>query len=143
MLKYLTLILRIEPYSQELPSYLYQTLSQLPQNSTSHRLFPLPDMSTWPPNSNPAYSPPISPSLSSSISLTDPPMLPPFLERPVLNSKPISTELEELPSPNHSVMNHLMACSIKDNTMAVAVSWKYQQKIITTILFKPVFPSQS
>lgn len=75
-----------------------------------------------------------------------PPLLPPHLEKVLLNAVPIHPEglpkgVEDswlLPVPNHVVLNHLYACSIRDGVMAVAGTSRYRNKYITTIFYKPV-----
>ncbi|PVU99131.1 hypothetical protein BB559_000993 [Furculomyces boomerangus] len=54
----------------------------------------------------------------------DPPLLPPHLNQVLLNSADLKDDgLSTLPVPNHVVLNHLYACSIKDNVMAVSISY--------------------
>lgn len=84
-------------------------------------------------------------SASSETSIR-PPLLPPHLEKVLLNAAPILPEglpkgAEDawlLPVPNHVVLNHLYACSIRDGVMAVAGTSRYRNKYITTIFYKPV-----
>ncbi|CAG8435019.1 7256_t:CDS:2 [Diversispora eburnea] len=69
-----------------------------------------------------------------------PPALPPHLERVLLNSSTISKEDNSvLPEPNHVVLNHLYACSIRDGVMAVAGTARYRKKYVTTVYYKPIF----
>ncbi|KAJ1677888.1 galactose metabolism- protein [Spiromyces aspiralis] len=69
----------------------------------------------------------------------DPPMLPPHLSNVLLNSAdPPKNDVNVLPVPNHVVLNHLYACSIKDNVMAVSTTSRYRGKYLTTIYYKPV-----
>ncbi len=84
----------------------------------------------------------------------DPPQtLPRYLEKVLLNhkSRP-GQDPSLLPIPNHVALNHLYACSIRDNVMAVACTSRYDQKVcfsifnwhvkyVTTILYKPVSES--
>jgi hypothetical protein len=59
-----------------------------------------------------------------------PPNLPPHLERVILNSSIVSKEdTSVLPVPNHVVLNHLYACSIRDGVMAVAGTTRYRKKV--------------
>ncbi|KAJ9072453.1 galactose metabolism- protein [Entomophthora muscae] len=75
-----------------------------------------------------------------------PPALPPHLEKVILNAAPLraetpGTSTEDywlLPVPNHVVLNHLYACSIRDGVMAVAGTTRYRSKYVTTIYYKPV-----
>lgn len=68
-----------------------------------------------------------------------PPSLPPHFENVILNSQFVPKEDNRvLPVPNHVVLNHLYACSIRDGVMAVAGTTRYRKKYITTIYYKPI-----
>ncbi|KAG2190175.1 hypothetical protein INT46_008394 [Mucor plumbeus] len=70
-----------------------------------------------------------------------PPGLPPHLEKVLLNSHTVSEEDNSvLHEPNHVTLNHLYACSIKDNVMALATTSRYRKKYVTTMYYRPVFP---
>ncbi|GAA5812228.1 hypothetical protein MFLAVUS_005678 [Mucor flavus] len=70
-----------------------------------------------------------------------PPTLPPHLEKVLLNSSTVSEEDNSvLVEPNHVTLNHLYACSIKDNVMALATTSRYRKKYVTTMYYRPVFP---
>ncbi|KAI8351494.1 5'-AMP-activated protein kinase beta subunit, interation domain-containing protein [Choanephora cucurbitarum] len=59
-----------------------------------------------------------------------PPGLPPHLEKVLLNSTTVSEEDNSvLHEPNHVTLNHLYACSIKDNVMALATTSRYRKKV--------------
>ena len=59
-----------------------------------------------------------------------PPLLPPHLERVILNSSSVSKDDNSgLPVPHHVVLNHLYACSIRDGVMAVASTTRYRKKV--------------
>ncbi|KAI9356689.1 5'-AMP-activated protein kinase beta subunit, interation domain-containing protein, partial [Pilaira anomala] len=59
-----------------------------------------------------------------------PPTLPPHLEKVLLNSNTVSEEDNSvLHEPNHVTLNHLYACSIKDNIMALATTSRYRKKV--------------
>lgn len=59
-----------------------------------------------------------------------PPFLPPHLEKVLLNSNTVSEEDNSvLHEPNHVTLNHLYACSIKDNVMALATTSRYRKKV--------------
>jgi 5'-AMP-activated protein kinase regulatory beta subunit len=59
-----------------------------------------------------------------------PPTLPPHLEKVLLNSNIVSEEDNSvLQEPNHVTLNHLYACSIKDNVMALATTSRYRKKV--------------
>ncbi|CAM0135982.1 hypothetical protein VKS41_005641 [Umbelopsis sp. WA50703] len=71
--------------------------------------------------------------------LTQPPGLPPHLEKVMLNSQAVSDEDNSvLPVPNHVNLNHLYACSIKDGVMALAATSRYRKKYVTTMYYRPV-----
>ncbi|KAJ1928241.1 galactose metabolism- protein [Tieghemiomyces parasiticus] len=42
-----------------------------------------------------------------------------------------------LPVPNHVVLNHLFACSIRNGVMAIASTTRYRKKYATTVYYKP------
>ncbi|KAL7423316.1 galactose metabolism-related protein [Cryptotrichosporon argae] len=42
-----------------------------------------------------------------------------------------------LATPNHTVLNHLMASAIKNGTLGVGTTTRYRKKYITTMFFKP------
>ncbi|KAJ1859131.1 hypothetical protein GGH12_005739 [Coemansia sp. RSA 1822] len=70
---------------------------------------------------------------------SEPPLLPPHLNQVLLNSSEIRRDDPNvLPVPNHVVLNHLYACSIKDNVMAVSSTSRYRGKYMTSIYYKPV-----
>lgn len=59
-----------------------------------------------------------------------PPTLPPHLDKVLLNSQTVSEEDNSvLHEPNHVTLNHLYACSIKDNVMALATTSRYRKKV--------------
>ncbi|KAI7903382.1 uncharacterized protein BX663DRAFT_434145, partial [Cokeromyces recurvatus] len=59
-----------------------------------------------------------------------PPTLPPHLDKVLLNSHTVSEEDNSvLYEPNHVTLNHLYACSIKDNVMALATTSRYRKKV--------------
>ncbi|KAI0220011.1 galactose metabolism- protein, partial [Massospora cicadina] len=73
---------------------------------------------------------------ADSASKNKPPALPPHLEKVILNAAPLnddgpgltSEDSWLLPVPNHVVLNHLYACSIRDGVMAVAGTTRYRNK---------------
>ncbi|CAI2166680.1 12709_t:CDS:2 [Funneliformis geosporum] len=68
-----------------------------------------------------------------------PPTLPPHLEKVILNSSTVSkVDNSVLPVPNHVVLNHLYACSIRDGVIAVAGTTRYRKKHVTTVYYKPI-----
>lgn len=68
-----------------------------------------------------------------------PPHLPPLLQQTVLNQDlPDFEDPTLLPQPNHVILNHLYALSIKDNVLVLAATHRYKEKYVTTLLYKPV-----
>lgn len=68
-----------------------------------------------------------------------PPVLPPHLLQVILN-KDISMACEPnlLPEPNHVMLNHLYALSIKDGVVVLSATHRYKKKYVTTLLYKPI-----
>ncbi|XP_072170639.1 5'-AMP-activated protein kinase subunit beta-2-like [Diadema setosum] len=68
-----------------------------------------------------------------------PPILPPQLLQVILN-KDIGPQYEPalLPEPNHVMLNHLYALSIKDGVMVLSATHRYRKKYVTTLLYKPI-----
>ena len=63
--------------------------------------------------------------------LPNPPALPGFLGKPILNAAtPIKDDnsVLNLP-PNHSILNHLATSSIKNNVLAVSATTRYKNKV--------------
>ena len=63
--------------------------------------------------------------------LPNPPALPGFLGKPILNAAtPIKDDnsVLNLP-PNHAVLNHLATSSIKNNVLAVSATTRYKNKV--------------
>lgn len=91
-----------------------------------------------------------------------PPVLPPHLLQVILNKDtPISVTIVSpsrfsnrllitafliflqceptlLPEPNHVMLNHLYALSIKDGVMVLSATHRYRKKYVTTLLYKPI-----
>ncbi|XP_044758741.1 5'-AMP-activated protein kinase subunit beta-1 [Coccinella septempunctata] len=69
----------------------------------------------------------------------EPPVLPPHLLQVILNKDtPLSCEPTLLPEPNHVMLNHLYALSIKDGVMVLSATHRYRKKYVTTLLYKPI-----
>lgn len=67
-----------------------------------------------------------------------PPSLPPHLEKVILNtSNERKDDHSVLPQPNHVMLNHLAASSIRNGVLAVSASTRYRKKYVTTILYRP------
>ncbi|XP_054708272.1 5'-AMP-activated protein kinase subunit beta-1-like isoform X2 [Uloborus diversus] len=70
---------------------------------------------------------------------TGPPILPPHLLEVILNKDvSLSNEPILLPEPNHVMLNHLYALSIKDGVMVLSATLRYKKKYVTTLLYKPI-----
>jgi hypothetical protein len=62
--------------------------------------------------------------------LPSPPSLPGFLGKPILNAAVlIKDDNSVLNMPNHTVLNHLATCSIKNNILAVSATTRYKNKV--------------
>ncbi|XP_014215229.1 5'-AMP-activated protein kinase subunit beta-1 isoform X2 [Copidosoma floridanum] len=71
--------------------------------------------------------------------VSGPPILPPHLLQVILNKDtPLSCEPTLLPEPNHVMLNHLYALSIKDSVMVLSATHRYRKKYVTTLLYKPI-----
>jgi len=79
------------------------------------------------------------PGMSSFASKPGPPILPPHLLQVILNKDtPLSCEPTLLPEPNHVMINHLYALSIKDGVMVISSTQRFRKKYVTTLLYKPI-----
>ncbi|XP_061673726.1 5'-AMP-activated protein kinase subunit beta-1b [Syngnathoides biaculeatus] len=77
--------------------------------------------------------------VKSEDKLKHPPILPPHLLQVLLNKDTgISCDPTLLPEPNHVMLNHLYALSIKDGVMVLSATHRYKKKYVTTLLYKPV-----
>lgn len=75
----------------------------------------------------------------NSITMDKPPYLPPQLLNIVLNKDTsASCEPTLLPEPNHVMLKHLYALSIRDGVMVLSSTFRYKQKFITTCFYKPI-----
>ncbi|KAF4615577.1 hypothetical protein G7Y89_g15295 [Cudoniella acicularis] len=62
--------------------------------------------------------------------LPQPPSLPGFLGKPILNAAtPMKDDNSVLTMPNHTVLNHLATSSIKNNVLAVSATTRYKRKV--------------
>ena len=66
-----------------------------------------------------------------------PPILPPHLLQVILND-PDKANATILPQPNHVMLNHLYALSIKDGVMVLSATHRFRKKYVTTLLYKPI-----
>jgi len=79
------------------------------------------------------------PGLNSFENKPGPPILPPHLLQVILNKDtPLSCEPTLLPEPNHVMINHLYALSIKDGVMVISSTQRFRKKYVTTLLYKPI-----
>lgn len=68
-----------------------------------------------------------------------PPILPPHLLQVILNKDtPVSCDPNVLPEPNHVMLNHLYALSIKDGVMVLSATHRFRKKYVTTLLYRPI-----
>jgi len=75
---------------------------------------------------------------SAGMHHSGPPILPPHLLQVILNKEiPLHCEPTLLPEPNHVMLNHLYALSIKDGVMVLSATHRYRKKYVTTLLYKP------
>ncbi|KAH7166189.1 5'-AMP-activated protein kinase beta subunit, interation domain-containing protein [Dactylonectria macrodidyma] len=86
------------------------------------------------PEDSPAYQY----AVSAIEKLPNPPSLPGFLSKPVLNAATLMKDDNSvLNMPNHTILNHLATSSIKNNILAVSATTRYRDKYVTTIMYKP------
>ncbi|XP_071961921.1 5'-AMP-activated protein kinase subunit beta-2-like [Antedon mediterranea] len=68
-----------------------------------------------------------------------PPILPPHLLQVMLNKDTgLQYDPSLLPEPNHVMLNHLYALSIKDGVMVLSATHRYRKKYVTTVMYKPI-----
>lgn len=66
--------------------------------------------------------------------LPNPPALPGFLGKPILNAATlIKDDNSVLNMPNHTVLNHLATSSIKNNILAVSATTRYKNKVCPSL----------
>lgn len=51
---------------------------------------------------------------------------------------PLACEPTLLPAPNHVMVNHMYALSIKDSVIVMSATHRYRKKCVTTILYRPI-----
>jgi hypothetical protein len=62
--------------------------------------------------------------------LPSPPALPGFLSKPIMNNTTlIKDDNSVLNMPNHTVLNHLATCSIRNNVLALSATTRYKDKV--------------
>ncbi|EUB62918.1 5'-AMP-activated protein kinase subunit beta-1 [Echinococcus granulosus] len=68
-----------------------------------------------------------------------PPLLPPQLLQVILNRDTnAQCDPNLLPQPNHVMLNHMYALSIKDGVIVLSAISRYRQKFVSTVLYKPI-----
>jgi hypothetical protein len=74
---------------------------------------------------------PISQAAAAAIEkLPNPPSLPGFLSKPILNAATLMKDDNSvLNMPNHTTLNHLATSSIKNGTLAVSATTRYRDKV--------------
>lgn len=128
--------------SQQQPQLQQQVPHQQPQQQTSARSASQQDMdlASVGENGKLSSSPPGSytriPPRSIDPSAV-PPILPPHLLQVILNN-PDKANATILPQPNHVMLNHLYALSIKDGIMVLSATHRFRKKYVTTLLYKPI-----
>uniref|UniRef100_A0A1I8HWE1 5'-AMP-activated protein kinase subunit beta-1 n=1 Tax=Macrostomum lignano TaxID=282301 RepID=A0A1I8HWE1_9PLAT len=67
-----------------------------------------------------------------------PPVLPQQLLQVILN-RPTDSRYDPnlLPEPDHVMLNHLYALSIKDGVVVLSTIHRYRKKFVTTVMYKP------
>lgn len=75
----------------------------------------------------------------NTLGIDKPPYLPPQLLNIVLN-KDVSVKCEPslLPEPNHVMLKHLYALSIRDGVMVLSSTFRFKKKFVTTCFYKPI-----
>ncbi|KAH8867579.1 5'-AMP-activated protein kinase subunit beta-1 [Schistosoma japonicum] len=68
-----------------------------------------------------------------------PPLLPPQLLQVILNRDTnVQCDPNLLPQPDHVMVNHMYALSIKDGVIVLSAITRYRQKFVSTVLYKPI-----
>ncbi|TPP56000.1 5'-AMP-activated protein kinase subunit beta-2 [Fasciola gigantica] len=79
---------------------------------------------------------PIAPGVGS---INQPPLLPPHLLQGIMNMDTgVHCDPNLLPQPNHVIVNHLYALSIKDGVIVLSVITRYRQKFVSTVFYRPI-----
>ncbi|KAF9582101.1 galactose metabolism- protein [Lunasporangiospora selenospora] len=135
-------------YTDQIPLYAQSNTSSPGSSSGSDQILPLTAIQSQGQErgraSTTSSSQESSPSSSrifdseSPASIEPPPALPPHLEKVILNNMPSKEDNSVLPVPNHVVLNHLYACSVKEGVLSISVTARYRKKYITTVFIKPV-----
>ena len=79
------------------------------------------------------------PDSTLGVRASTPPVLPAQLMQAILNAEPESKQDPSLlAEPNHVMLNHLYALSVRDGVMVLGATHRYKQKYVTTMLYKPI-----
>lgn len=75
----------------------------------------------------------------NTLGIDKPPYLPPQLLNIVLNKDTsVKCEPSLLPEPNHVMLKHLYALSIRDGVMVLSSTFRFKKKFVTTCFYKPI-----
>jgi 5'-AMP-activated protein kinase regulatory beta subunit len=75
----------------------------------------------------------------NNFGIDKPPYLPPQLLNIVLNKDTAAKcEPSLLPEPNHVMLKHLYALSIRDGVMVLSSTFRFKKKFVTTCFYKPI-----
>lgn len=75
----------------------------------------------------------------NTLGIDKPPYLPPQLLNIVLNKDTsVKCEPSLLPEPNHVMLKHLYALSIRDGVMVLSSTYRFKKKFVTTCFYKPI-----
>lgn len=75
----------------------------------------------------------------NTLGIEKPPYLPPQLLNIVLNKDTsVKCEPSLLPEPNHVMLKHLYALSIRDGVMVLSSTFRFKKKFVTTCFYKPI-----
>ncbi|CAH8643108.1 unnamed protein product [Schistosoma mattheei] len=84
-------------------------------------------------------SPAVHNSSSDPKKALTPPLLPPQLLQVILNRDTnVQCDPNLLPQPDHVMVNHMYALSIKDGVIVLSAITRYRQKFVSTVLYKPI-----
>nr|CDS32620.1 AMPK beta subunit [Hymenolepis microstoma] len=90
-------------------------------------------------NSPPGSQPAAPNALGIDAKSSKPPLLPPQLLQVILNRDTnAQCDPNLLPQPNHVMLNHMYALSIKDGVIVLSAISRYRQKFVSTVLYKPI-----
>ncbi|KAK0552695.1 galactose metabolism- protein [Tilletia horrida] len=128
-------------WTRDIPEKIIQ--AQIAEEMERERLEALAASGTSPPSSHPHHHHHHHHHGHPEAHLPAPPSLPRQLEKVILNSGPsgLAGAVDDnsvLPAPNHVVLSHLTASSIKGGVLAVGTTTRYKRKYVTTVFHRPV-----